>query len=316
MKLRAFIIAALFGAFAPMLAMAQPVGSMISGYDYTNSRAKVPFVNSSGALSVFGAAAGGTVFGVDSQGAAPSVAPVTTGCVFGAYSVVATQVVRMHCDANGNLQVGIAGGTLAVTQSGAWNVGVTGSVSSTQSGTWTVQPGNTANTTPWLFNGNVTAADAAALTNTLRTYNQGGLYNGATTDLFRSVQGASTGDGKGVAGVHIVPNSNPDGAIAIAPSTAIESNHVFKASAGNLYRVALTNGASAGFLLVFNATTAPADGAVTPRICRAVQANGSVEVDHSGAPDYFDTGIVAVFSTTGCLTKTASATGFFEGSVK
>lgn len=33
-------------------------------------------------------------------------------------------------------------GVVAVTQSGAWNVG--------QTGAWTVQPGNTANTTPWL----------------------------------------------------------------------------------------------------------------------------------------------------------------------
>ncbi len=35
------------------------------------------------------------------------------------------------------------GGSFAVTESGTWNVG--------QSGTWTLQPGNTANTTPWLF---------------------------------------------------------------------------------------------------------------------------------------------------------------------
>ena len=33
--------------------------------------------------------------------------------------------------------------------------GTTNAVSATQSGTWTVQPGNTANTTPWLVGGNV-----------------------------------------------------------------------------------------------------------------------------------------------------------------
>lgn len=53
-----------------------------------------------------------------------------------------------------------------VTQSGTWNVGlstgsnVVGAV--TQSGTWTVQPGNTANTTPWLVTGSGTAGTAAA----------------------------------------------------------------------------------------------------------------------------------------------------------
>lgn len=46
----------------------------------------------------------------------------------------------------------------AVTQGGVWSVGRTwsllntlDSVNSVQSGTWTIQPGNTANTTPWLF---------------------------------------------------------------------------------------------------------------------------------------------------------------------
>lgn len=41
----------------------------------------------------------------------------------------------------------------AVSQSGTWNVANTGTfaVQAAQSGTWTVQPGNTANTTPWLF---------------------------------------------------------------------------------------------------------------------------------------------------------------------
>lgn len=45
-------------------------------------------------------------------------------------------------------------GTVAATQSGTWNVGtvttITNAVNSAQSGTWTVQPGNTANTSPWL----------------------------------------------------------------------------------------------------------------------------------------------------------------------
>jgi len=48
----------------------------------------------------------------------------------------------MQVDANGALQVVFANTTIAATQSGGWSVG--------QSGTWTVQPGNAANTTPWL----------------------------------------------------------------------------------------------------------------------------------------------------------------------
>lgn len=48
-----------------------------------------------------------------------------------------------------------AGGTFPVTQSTSpWVVsnGGTFAVQAAQSGTWTVQPGNTANTTPWAFN--------------------------------------------------------------------------------------------------------------------------------------------------------------------
>src|SRR5262245_24444008 len=37
-----------------------------------------------------------------------------------------------------------------VSAGGAFTVSVTGTAAVTQSGTWTVQPGNTANSTPWL----------------------------------------------------------------------------------------------------------------------------------------------------------------------
>lgn len=63
----------------------------------------------------------------------------------------------------------IGGNTLTTT------LPVSGTVAATQSGTWTVQPGNTANTTPWLvtqtpstsggsstYSGNVTTAGAGA----------------------------------------------------------------------------------------------------------------------------------------------------------
>jgi len=76
--------------------------------------------------------------------------------------------------------------------------------------------------------------------------------------------------------------------------------------------VAITTGGAAGFLMVFDATSAPADGAVTPRICRVVAANSSLEVVFN-APVNFGTGITAVFSTTGCFVKTSSATAFIEG---
>lgn len=60
--------------------------------------------------------------------------------------------------------------TGTTTQPVSGTVGISGTVAATQSGTWTVQPGNTANTTPWLIrpsdgtnNVNVKAASTAAL---------------------------------------------------------------------------------------------------------------------------------------------------------
>jgi hypothetical protein len=80
---------------------------------------------------------------------------------------------------------------VTATQSGTWNIGtvttlttVTNPVAVTESGTWTVQPGNTANTTPWLVAGNVSNATSAIATGATNmanvAYNYG--FNGATWD--------------------------------------------------------------------------------------------------------------------------------------
>lgn len=90
----------------------------------------------------------------------------------------------------GDVTVNNAGGASAVNiQDGGNSITVDGTVAATQSGTWTVQPGNTANTTPWLTTINqggnsatVTAAnalkvDGSAVTQPVSgtvTANQGG----------------------------------------------------------------------------------------------------------------------------------------------
>ena len=98
-------------------------------------------------------------------------------------------------------------------------------------------------------------------------------------------------------------------------STSAESSHVIKSSCDPVvgcrlidFEVTSTVG---GFVLVFDATAAPADGAVTPVKCYQMGA-GTLGVQFAANPMKATNGIVLVFSTTGCFTKTASATAFFS----
>jgi hypothetical protein len=112
------------------------------------------------------------------------------------------------------------------------------------------------------------------------------------------------------------PTSSTSFAITPGSSSTTEGSHVLKSSAGNLYSVYCLAGSTAGFLMTFNATSAPADGSVTPVECIPVAANQYASIDFGDLPDAYSTGIVAVFSTTGPVTKTVSATAFFKWRVQ
>ncbi len=95
-------------------------------------------------------------------------------------------------------------------------------------------------------------------------------------------------------------------------SAAAEASLPIKAAPGNLYSLYVTTGATAGYVMTFNATVPPADGTVTPIECVMAPANSTVSISFDGPPDIYSIGIVAVFSTTGCFLKTASPTAFFK----
>lgn len=109
-------------------------------------------------------------------------------------------------------------------------------------------------------------------------------------------------------------------AAGIAPSatSALSSGVVLKAAAGNLYGITMTTSSTPGYLLIFNAATVPADGAVTPADCIYIaSAPATAAVSWRPGPGlYLSTGISAAFSTTGCYSKTASATAFISGDVQ
>lgn len=102
-------------------------------------------------------------------------------------------------------------------------------------------------------------------------------------------------------------------------STAIEGSHVLKAAPGCLLSIYATiDSTTVGWLMTFNSTTVPADGAVTPIECiYLTAAPSSLGVGHFPLPpEWYPNGIVAVFSSTGCFTKTISAHAFFHADVQ
>ena len=112
-------------------------------------------------------------------------------------------------------------------------------------------------------------------------------------------------------------------------STAIEGSHVFCTGPCKLYSASVTTGASAGYFMVFDATSVPADGALTtaPKYCWNFPAStgqgytfilgGTGQAPGAPSGAQFLNGLVVVFSTgADCLHKTLSATAFFTAQVQ
>jgi hypothetical protein len=90
-------------------------------------------------------------------------------------------------------------------------------------------------------------------------------------------------------------------------TVALASSLVLKTGAGNFYGCNL-NATSVGlWFMLFDAAAAPADGAVTPKAVWNMPVPGTISVAEQ-PPVSFTTGAVVVASSTGPLTKTASAT--------
>lgn len=134
------------------------------------------------------------------------------------------------------------------------------------------------------------------------------LFNGTSRDLAASIQGAAA-TGLGTMAVAEAPTSGAAAATATAQTTVAAGSLVAKASAGNLYGVSanLPTGAIAQKLMVFNATSAPADGTVTPLRVYDVPAAGSFDIQFH-PPIRASTGITLVLSTTGPFSKTIALT--------
>lgn len=111
------------------------------------------------------------------------------------------------------------------------------------------------------------------------------------------------------------PSASATSGVAPASTPVASASLVAKATAGNLYGYNVTSAATAGYILIFNSATVPADGTVTPAMCLPLAANTGIDQSYR-TPEYYSAGVTLVFSSTGCFTKTASATAFISANVK
>lgn len=131
------------------------------------------------------------------------------------------------------------------------------------------------------------------------------------------VDQTTTGTTNGVTGV---PSAAATAGVAPVVTSALASNKVLKASAGNLYSLEVsadsTLSGAAWWVMVFDATSLPGDGAVTPAKCYAMASGTTMASFAWPTPAAFATGITAGVSTNGCFTLAASVHSFISGEAK
>jgi hypothetical protein len=109
----------------------------------------------------------------------------------------------------------------------------------------------------------------------------------------------------------------PSGSVSGGAGSTAAASAVLKASSGSLLSLTVVDGATAGWVMLFDATSAPAGGATgaSLKYCFPVQASSGVAISWP-VPLVFAVGITAAFSSTTCSTYTPSATAFFYGQVQ
>jgi hypothetical protein len=109
-------------------------------------------------------------------------------------------------------------------------------------------------------------------------------------------------------------NLSPTSGVSKAQCSVLCANLAADAAAGSLYSFDVsadsTLSAAAWWLMIYDATSAPVDGTVTPAKCYALPSGTTTIFAAFPTPIPFATGITFGVSTTGCFTKTASTHAF------
>lgn len=146
----------------------------------------------------------------------------------------------------------------------------------------------------------VTAAQATAANLNMTEANSAAILS--------AIQGAIP------AGTNTIGTLNPTTPIAC---TSLCANLVVKNSAGNLYSFEVaadsTLSGAAWWIMVYNATSAPGDGSVTPIKCYAAPSGATnFNAAFTSGGIALSTGITIGVSTNGCYTKAASIHAFIS----
>lgn len=124
---------------------------------------------------------------------------------------------------------------------------------------------------------------------------------------------------KGTVSVSAVASTAYSSTTAIASNLAIPAS-ANKSLAGFQVSVDSTLLQSPWWIMIFDATSAPADGPLTPpntsAKCYGVPANTPSRSYGFTSPPKFTNGIVITVSTTGCFDKTESAHAFISGDIQ
>lgn len=169
------------------------------------------------------------------------------------------------------------------------------------------------------YSGSLTDANCVPAT-TVTPYPVTAQISGGSSTIsgtITSAQGTSPWVVSGPVTATVSPSAASSASQLPSATSSITGARIFKTSGGNLYGLQVTSSTTAGYVLLFDATSVPADGAVTPIKCYKLGGNATVVVSWLPGPVLrFVNGLVAVYSTTGCFSKAVENTAFISGEVE
>lgn len=144
-------------------------------------------------------------------------------------------------------------------------------------------------------------------------------YNSTPPSLTNGNTVAPQSDAAGNQNVNVKAGSvttTPSASTPVTATTAVASNYVLKAAPGTFFGAQVNTTSAAEYVMLFNATALPSNGAVMWVAVWQVPANSTLSISENPGLT-LSTGITLGCSTTGPYTLTASALcGFGAGVVQ